>query len=218
MPLIQVASALSFASGAMDVSSFTRLGGVFSSVMTGNLVLLGLGVERASTDLASHAATAIAGYILGVAVASRVCGDAPNPQTLWPRRVTATLIVELGALGVLALGWGAYSGHPGGKQQFPLLIAAGIAMGLQSEAMRNVGTAVSTTYLTGTLTSTVASLVKRRSGTGKDRLNLVVLASVAIGAACGAGVISLVPTAAPLLPLVAVGFVVTVASVVGVHE
>ena len=41
-PLTLLASMLAFASGATDLASFTRLGGVFASVITGNLVLLGL--------------------------------------------------------------------------------------------------------------------------------------------------------------------------------
>lgn len=42
VPLTALAAALTFGAGAIDIASFTRLGGVFSSVMTGNLVLLGL--------------------------------------------------------------------------------------------------------------------------------------------------------------------------------
>ena len=39
--LTLIAIALTFASGATDVASYTRLGNVFTSVMTGNIVLLG---------------------------------------------------------------------------------------------------------------------------------------------------------------------------------
>ena len=66
--LTLIAIALTFASGAADVASFTRLGGVFTSVMTGNIVLWGLAVARGSLTLASHTAVSIAGYIAGVAV------------------------------------------------------------------------------------------------------------------------------------------------------
>ena len=44
--LTPIAIALTFCSGAMDVASFTRLGGVFTSVMTGNIVLCGLSIAR----------------------------------------------------------------------------------------------------------------------------------------------------------------------------
>ena len=65
--LTLIAIALTFASGAADVTSFTRLGGVFTSVMTGNIVLWGLAAARGSLTLASHTAVSIAGYIVGVA-------------------------------------------------------------------------------------------------------------------------------------------------------
>jgi uncharacterized membrane protein YoaK (UPF0700 family) len=65
-----IAIALTFGSGAMDVTSFTRLGNVFTSVMTGNIVLWGLAAARGSATLASHSTVAIAGYIAGVAAAT----------------------------------------------------------------------------------------------------------------------------------------------------
>jgi uncharacterized membrane protein YoaK (UPF0700 family) len=65
--LTAIAIALTFASGAADVACFTRLGGVFASVMTGNIVLWGLAAARGSATLASHTTVSIAGYITGVA-------------------------------------------------------------------------------------------------------------------------------------------------------
>ena len=60
----------------MDVASFTRLGNVFASVMTGNIVLWRLGMARLSLPLASHATVAIAGYVVGVAGGSRIAAAA----------------------------------------------------------------------------------------------------------------------------------------------
>ena len=59
--LTLIAIALTFASGAADVTSFTRLGSVFTSVMTGNIVLWGLAAAEGSLTLASHTAVSIAG-------------------------------------------------------------------------------------------------------------------------------------------------------------
>jgi uncharacterized membrane protein YoaK (UPF0700 family) len=218
IPLIVVAAALSFATGAMDVTSFTRLGMVFSSVMTGNLVLLGLAAQRVSGDLASHAAVAIASYILGVALGSLVTRKAGNPEMLWPPRVTATLVLEFIAFTAFTVGWELLRGRPTGNSQFLVLAAAGLAMGLQSEAMRNVGTTLNTTYLTGTLTATIASLVTRKKTVRSDRLNLVILGSATVGAASGGGLIRLAPAALPVLPIVAIMGVVAVAGSIGVRE
>ena len=80
--LTLIAIALTFASGAADVASFTRLGAVFTSVMTGNIVLWGLAVARGSLTLASHTAVSIAGYIAGVAVGTWIAHgvkDASSP-------------------------------------------------------------------------------------------------------------------------------------------
>ncbi|HEY3732934.1 MAG TPA: DUF1275 family protein [Streptosporangiaceae bacterium] len=63
---------LTVGTGATDVASFTRLGGVFTSVMTGNLVLFGLAAAKASRALAGHTALSVAGFVLGVAVGARV--------------------------------------------------------------------------------------------------------------------------------------------------
>ena len=65
--LTLIAIALTFGSGAADVASFTQLGNVFTSVMTGNIVLLGLAVAQGSPTLASHTVVSIGGYIAGVA-------------------------------------------------------------------------------------------------------------------------------------------------------
>ena len=66
------------------MASFTRLGGVFTSVMTGNIVLWGLAAARGSLTLASHTAVSIAGYIVGVAggtwVAHGVKDASPRPR------------------------------------------------------------------------------------------------------------------------------------------
>ena len=49
----------------MDVACFTRLGGVFASVMTGNIVLAGLSIARGSVSLLLHALTTFCGYVAG---------------------------------------------------------------------------------------------------------------------------------------------------------
>src|SRR3984885_15020790 len=65
--LTLIAISLTFGSGVADVASYTRLGDVLTSVMTGNIVLWGLAAARGSLTLASHTAVSIAGYIVGVA-------------------------------------------------------------------------------------------------------------------------------------------------------
>jgi uncharacterized membrane protein YoaK (UPF0700 family) len=70
--LTVIAVLLTFASGASDVASFTRLGGVFTSVMTGNMVVFGLSLAQGSISLAAHTVVAFCGYVAGVAAGARI--------------------------------------------------------------------------------------------------------------------------------------------------
>jgi uncharacterized membrane protein YoaK (UPF0700 family) len=130
VPLIVLAAALAFASGATDIASFTQLGEVFCSVMTGNLVLLGLATARVSGELAAHTAVAFAGYLAGAALGSRVGGRSHRDDVLWPAPVTATLLVELLAFAGFTVGWELTDSHPTGAGQLGLLAVAALAMGL----------------------------------------------------------------------------------------
>jgi len=107
--LTLIAIALTFGSGAADVASFTRLGDVFTSVMTGNIVLWGLAVARGSLTLASHTAVAIAGYIAGVAAGTWIARGAKEASAgregVLPSHVTWVLLGELTLLAGFAVGW-----------------------------------------------------------------------------------------------------------------
>jgi uncharacterized membrane protein YoaK (UPF0700 family) len=59
---------LTLTTGALDVVSYLRLGKVFSSVITGNLALLGVATGKHDAVLASNAGLALAGYACGVLV------------------------------------------------------------------------------------------------------------------------------------------------------
>src|ERR1700726_2762959 len=108
-----IAIMLTFGSGAMDVASFTRLGNVFTSVMTGNIVLWGLAAATRSVSLASHTAVAIGGYVTGVALgtwtahgfrAAEPDRDASRDSVL-PPHVTWALLAEFILLAGFTGGW-----------------------------------------------------------------------------------------------------------------
>ena len=210
--LTLIAIALTFGSGAADVASFTRLGNVFTSVMTGNIVLLGLAVAQRSLTLASHTVVSIAGYIAGVAggtwiahgVKERAAGSGSSEADVLPTHVVWVLLAELTLLTGFTVGWEFSRASPAGWAQFCLLATLAAAMGVQSSAVRDMGlTEVSTTYLTGTLTGLVSSLVSP----GQDTPHGIRRFGVLIGLAAGASLCGLfVATAAravPVLPLAA---------------
>ena len=189
-------------SGALDAVGFLGLGGVFASVMTGNLVLLGLSAGSRSSTLFAHAAIAIAGYILGVTAGVRLSGDRCETCTAgWSRRVNAVLAVELGLVVAFSIGWEFAGGRPTTPSQLALVGLAATAMGLQSAAMRVViGRGASTTYLTGTLTGVVATLASGRS-LHKEWRNVVALAAALVGAALAGTALVERSTLAPAVPL-----------------
>lgn len=195
---IALAAALTFGTGAIDVTTLTRHGGVFASVITGNLVLTGFGLANGNATLVAHAATAVGGFIVGVAVGTRVTGAREPDGPRWPRRVTVALGLEFVVLSVFTLGWEATGAAPTGSAQLGLLAIAAIGMGLQSAAARGLGVTVATTYLTGTLTGVIAGLTgsprSRADGAG-----IAALIAAVGGAICGGLVLSTVPAAAPLL-------------------
>lgn len=214
-----IAIALTFGSGAMDVASFTRLGDVFTSVMTGNIVLWGLAAARGSLPLAAHTAVSIGGYITGVAAGTWIGHgftreNAPARDSVLPPHVNWVLLAEFVLLAGFTAGWEATGANPAGWAQFCLLAVAAAAMGAQSCAVNDMGLAhVSTTYLTGTLTGLVSSLVRP----GKDTPHGVRRFGVLLGLMAGAGLSGLLlataAAAVPVLPLAASGVTLTLASV-----
>ena len=205
-----VAAVLTFGTGALDVTTLTHLGGVFASVMTGNFALTGLALARSEGALLTHTAVGLAGYALGVVAGTWITGRRESAGTLWPPSVTTTLAVQFGVLIGLGVGWEATGAAPTGVAQLALLTAAAAAMGLQGAAMRGLGVTITTTYLTGTLTGVIATLVGSRCAR-IDWPALAALSAAVGGAACGGLVLGTVPTALPLLMLVPVAAVVAAA-------
>lgn len=213
-----IAVLLTFGSGAMDVTSFTRLGGVFASVMTGNIVVFGLSLARGSVSLASHTLTAVAGYVLGVVVGTRVAwfhgrrSPGRTSDSPWPPHVTMAFLLEFLLIAGVATGWEITSGKPAGGTQFVMLALAACAMGIQSAAVMDMGLKeVSTTFLTGTLTGLVGSLAAR-DGRRVGLRRPGVLFGLASGAILAGVLVAYVPDLTPALPLGAVATVIVLGS------
>jgi len=192
---------LTFTSGSVDAIGFVALGGAFTSVMTGNLVLTGIGAARGDWPLLGRAAAAIVAYILGCAVGARVAGPATTVNAYWPPTVTRTLSVEFALLLVFAGGWWLRSGHPNGAAALPLLTVNAAALGVQSAAIQRFGVpSLSTTYLTGTLTTLVVRLANRQPHADL-RLYGQLLVALIGGAAAGTVLALNAPWWTPALPL-----------------
>ncbi|MEI4273705.1 YoaK family protein [Klenkia sp. LSe6-5] len=202
---------LAAVSGATDAIGLLALGGAFTSVMTGNLVLLGAASATADGTLAVASGTAIVAFCLGVAAGTVLAGTPSAGDAVWPVRVTVALAVEGGLLAGYAAGWWMTGADRGTTATLLLLTTTAVALGVQSSTVQRFGVSgLSTTFLTGTLTSIVVRLSTRRPL--REVLPSVhVIAGLVAGAAAGAGVMSALPNAAPALQLVMVGGVLLVA-------
>lgn len=186
---------LALTTGAVNAVTFLRLGKVFSSVITGNLALLGMAAGQRLGSQAVNGGVALAGYGLGVVVGGVIAGMAADGQPVWPGRTTATLAAELLVLAGFSGDWLAVAGHPSGGVRLVLLAVAAAAMGMQSAAVRLLGH-MSSTYLTSTLTALLQALATRRWPAEWERGLSVLVAFVggaALGAAALAGPTALVP-------------------------
>jgi uncharacterized membrane protein YoaK (UPF0700 family) len=203
---------LTLTTGAVDASCFLHLGNVFSSVITGNLVLLGVAGATQSASLAIHSGVALAGYSAGVLIGAPIATRRARGGETWPLSVSVTLVAEFCVLAAFSVGWELTGGRPGSTAQVLLIAALAVAMGIQSAAVRQLG-GMSTTYLTGTLTAVVTELVTRDRGPGFAR-SVGVLAAIVSGAVVGGLVAEHAPAwlpAAIMTPLA----VVVVASITG---
>lgn len=198
---------LAVTTGATDASAFERLGNVFASVITGNLVLVGVSLARADGKLLLFSGCALAGYSAGVILGAPRHPEAATDST-WPAAATRRLALVLSLLLVFAVGWELAGSHPGRSVQVLLVVCAGAAMGAQSVAVRRLGQ-FSTTYLTSTLTGLLEAVVGRRLSAEHLR-SLGILAAALLGAAAATLVIAHARSLLPALQLVPVVTVIAV--------
>ncbi len=192
---------LALGSGAVDAFSFAALGAVFASVMTGNLVLLGLAVVQADPGPLVRAAAALAAYFAGVlATAAWLRHTRFAEADPWPGRVVAVVAVVPAAQTLVLAGWLVHLGHPGPAARVVLLVMSAFAMGVQSAGVNTLPVAgAATTYLTGTLTELATELAQTAVPVTTRRF--AVLGAALAGAALDAVLLAWARPAAPALPL-----------------
>ena len=199
--------ALGVTTGATEATGFERLGHVFAGVVTGNLVLLGIGGVRRDGSLALSAGCAVVGYVLGVlAGSSGPRHKRDEEQRVWPPGVTVALACVGVLLLVFTIGWEATGGQPGREVQAVLLPVVAVAMGTQTTAVRRLGPS-STAYLTGTLTALIEGAAGREWSSVDSRAVAIIIAAIA-GAAMATLAIDHSPASLPLVPLLPLTVVV----------
>lgn len=191
---------LAVCSGATDAIGFLALGGAFTSVMTGNLVLLGVASVNADLAMALHTISAIGGFVVGAWLGARVAaGTREGDDPTWPGGITRALGLEFALFATFAVYWWILDGRPEPEWRWFALMVNASALGIQSSAIQRLGVpGLSTTYLTGTLTTVVAELATGK-GVRRVRYSISLLVALVLGAAMGALLVSRAPVGVPVL-------------------
>ncbi|MGK9148308.1 DUF1275 domain-containing protein [Plantibacter flavus] len=205
-----MALVLSFAAGATDAFAFLQLGGVFTANMTGNFVLAGLTSRPDFAEVLLGAAVAVALFSVGTYLAFRftrlVSTSAERPVAAPPRRLVAVLAGAVLAQVLVVTVWLLLPEAPGAFALCVLISLSALAMGGQTVVARRIEnrSGVTTTFVTGTLTSLMQSLA---DGVRDHRvMRAAAILMLVAGAFAGSlltGVDPALGAALPLLPSVA---------------
>lgn len=142
------------AAGAVDVISFVKLGGIFTSAMTGNLAFLGIYLARFSFYSALGSTIGLVGFIAGAAIGHGVTRGKGREISL-----NILLGIEICLLAGVMVLWFA-APHPNGSTMTDLLIALfAVSMGAQSIIGKKVNLSnIPTVVFTSTLTNMVIGI------------------------------------------------------------
>jgi uncharacterized membrane protein YoaK (UPF0700 family) len=148
---------LSLTAGSADAAGYLGLGRVFTSNMTGNLVLLGIDLGQRRFGEALHSVYVLAVFLAGVALGTWMTRDLDGHRGADVlRRITpheALLLVIFAVLWSLR-----YETTP--DLSYGLVPFLAVAMGLQSAAFHRLRIpGVATTAITSTMTTLVSGVV-----------------------------------------------------------
>src|SRR5437660_1620704 len=201
-------NALAVSSGAVDAISFLSLGKVFSAFMTGNIAFLGLRVAGASAPGWVSIVVSMAAFAAGVYISTRIVKASKGSRT-WSPRVTTALGASLIAHAAFLAVWFASNGEPSIEVAHVLLGLWGLAMGMQSAAVRTLHVdGVFTTAATATIILLVGDMTNWPATVAERRRLASVLVSLFVGATAGGLLLVHAHIYAHVLP-----FVITVMTV-----
>jgi uncharacterized membrane protein YoaK (UPF0700 family) len=214
--------ALSFATGIYEGICFLTFGKVFSAAQTGNIVLLGIGA-RTHPPAGPNAVTvaiALAAFFAGAALATPILktfkGDLPeedhNVFPVWPRRVSIVLALALiPQAGFLAV-W--VTAASPATLAYPLMAMSAFAMGLQINAIRALHVpGISVTAFTATFADLASGVAKESLTAPAVRRLAGTPVAIVAGAFLGDWMLGHAHSYAPVVPLIVMAVVISVASV-----
>ncbi|MGO4690128.1 YoaK family protein [Glaciibacter sp. 2TAF33] len=146
--------ALTFSTGVIDAVGYLGLDRVFTGNMTGNVVILGMGLLGADQLPVIGPVVALGFFMLGAAVSGRVLRPVPAG---WTARSTALFGVVGAILAIAAIILAPFAGEIPLALQFVITGALGFAMGMQAGTARHIAVKdVTTVVVTSTLTGLAA--------------------------------------------------------------
>ena len=206
-PLPVLLLGLTMLAGVVDATSILALDHVFVAAMTGNLVILGLGLSGASGFSVTSSTLALAGFVVGVLVGAVICRRAHGHRGRALRDTTIYKTVLAVPVTVTALAVGDDL-PPGVRIAITILLAA--SMGGQLALIRHLKVP---DLLTVVLTLTMTGMLTERGPRDPARLRrLMALVAFAVGVVAGGLLIRLVSIGAAL------GFGLLIIVVVGLSS
>jgi uncharacterized membrane protein YoaK (UPF0700 family) len=195
---------LTAAAGWLDALAFLHLGRVFISLMSGNLVFVGIGVGNGEGGLVVRAGAVLVAFLAGTAAGARLTGGGlvPGPQS----RLGRTLLLEAAMLAAFALVWVA-TGSPADHAAMTvlLLVLGAAAMGLQAAiALALHLPNVATVAMTATLAQ-LGAVVVRRKREGRPIVSRTPAVALMIALSLAYLISALVVAAVPETPAMAFG-------------
>jgi uncharacterized membrane protein YoaK (UPF0700 family) len=142
------------ASGAVDIISFAKLGGIFASAMTGNLAFLAFYISQFSVASAIGSGVALVGFIVGGALGTLLARGQDQCHSLRRLLVSETLLLAASA------GLWFPTRHDNGSLSCNVIIALlAISMGLQAILGKRINLSnIPTIVFTSTLINIVVAL------------------------------------------------------------
>jgi uncharacterized membrane protein YoaK (UPF0700 family) len=188
-PLPLLLYVLTVVTGLVDAISFLRLGDVFVANMTGNIVFLGLAAAEPQRFSAGANAAALISFFLGAAAGGRL-GRVFGGHRARLLLVSASIKIPCG---VAAIAVSATSvGEAEGWVRYAVIILLAVSMGLQNAVVRRLAVAdLTTTVLTGTLTSFAADSSLAGGGNRGAARRVASIVLLGLGAALGALLLSM---------------------------
>src|SRR5689334_9587555 len=153
-PLVSLLLAMTFVTGLVDAFSYLVLGHVFVANMTGNVVFLGFALAGAPDSSIADSVVALVAFGLGALVGGRLATRLKHHRG---RHLSTAASIQAALLAVSA-GLVLLGGSPIPNQyHVALIVALGIAMGIQNATARALAVPdMTTTVLTLTLTGLAA--------------------------------------------------------------